>query len=56
MLVLSRKESESIVIGGNITVQVQRIKGKVVSLSIKAPKDVPIVRSELRRKDDATGN
>lgn len=53
MLILGRKQSESIVIGENISVRIERIKGKVVSLSIDAPKDVPIVRSELKGRRNA---
>jgi carbon storage regulator len=48
MLVLSRKNGESIVIGGGITVKVLRVKGNVVQLGIDAPKEVPIQGSELR--------
>lgn len=47
MLVLSRKNGESIVIGGGITVTVINMKGNVVRLGIEAPVDVPILRSEL---------
>lgn len=47
MLVLSRKQKESIVIDGNIEVKVLRIeKGKIL-LGIKAPDEVPVVRGEL---------
>ena len=48
MLVLSRRNGESIVIGGGITVKVLRVKGNVVQLGIDAPKEIPIQRSELR--------
>jgi carbon storage regulator len=48
MLVLSRRNGESIVIGGGITVKVLRVKGNVVQLGIDAPKEVAIQRSELR--------
>lgn len=51
MLVLSRKENESIVVklpnGQKIIVKVQRITGNVVRLGIEAPKDIAIVRQEL---------
>jgi carbon storage regulator len=47
MLVLSRKDGESIVIGGAIKVQVINVKGKVVRLGIDAPKAVSVHRSEL---------
>lgn len=47
MLVLSRKVGESIKIGEHITLSVRRISGNAVRLSISAPVDVRIVRSEL---------
>ena len=47
MLVLSRKNGESIVIDGAIKVQVIEVKGKVVRLGIDAPKEIPVHRSEL---------
>jgi carbon storage regulator len=50
MLILSRKHGESIVIDGGITVTVLKVKGKVVQLGIVAPKEVPILRGELRKR------
>jgi carbon storage regulator len=47
MLVLTRKENESIVIGGQIRVTVLCVRGGQIRLGIEAPKDVPICRSEL---------
>jgi carbon storage regulator CsrA len=47
MLVLSRKNGESIVIDGAIKVQVIGVKNNVVRLGIDAPKEVPVHRSEL---------
>jgi carbon storage regulator len=47
MLVLSRKNGESIVIGGAIKVQVVGVNGKAVRLGIEAPKEVPVHRSEI---------
>lgn len=47
MLVLSRKEGESVMIGGNIAVTVIRLAGGRVRLGIAAPKEVSILRSEL---------
>lgn len=49
MLVLTRKLREEIVIGDNITVSVNWIRGGIVSLAITAPKDVPVRRGELVR-------
>lgn len=50
MLVLSRRNGESVVLGGGITVTVLRVKGNVVQLGIDAPKEVAIRRSELRNR------
>ena len=47
MLVLSRKSGEEIVIGDNIRLVVNRISGNRVTIGIKAPSDVHIVRGEL---------
>ena len=47
MLVLSRKESERIKLGGSIVVTVVRISGDKVRLGIEAPADVHVLRAEL---------
>lgn len=49
MLILSRKEDESIVIGDNITIKVVSVDKGVVKLGIEAPSDISILRSELVR-------
>lgn len=47
MLVLSRKESQRIQIGNNITITVIEIRGNKVRLGIDAPKNVAIDREEV---------
>ncbi|HCW80815.1 MAG TPA: carbon storage regulator [Ruminococcaceae bacterium] len=47
MLVISRKKSESFLIGNNIEIIVTDIGSDRVELGIKAPKGVPILRREL---------
>ncbi len=47
MLCLSRKNGETISIGDSIVVTVKRIRGKVVSIGITAPKSLVIRRGEL---------
>lgn len=47
MLGLSRKKSESILIGGNIRVTVVRIDSKSVRLGIEAPPNVVVLRKEM---------
>ena len=47
MLVLSRKNNESIVIGDGIVVTIVDIRGDKVRLGIEAPKEVPVHRQEV---------
>jgi carbon storage regulator CsrA len=47
MLVLTRKQNETIQIGDSITITVLRMKGKSVRLGIKAPHDTNVIRGEL---------
>ena len=49
MLVLSRKESEQLLIGDNIVLTINRISGNRVAIGIEAPRDVRIIRGELNR-------
>jgi carbon storage regulator len=48
MLVLSRKVGEKILIGENIAVTVVRVAQGVVRLGVEAPKEMPIVREEIK--------
>lgn len=52
MLVLSRKAGERIWIGEDISVTVVRISGGGVRIGIEAPKELPVVREELKLKMD----
>ncbi len=47
MLALSRKKGEALFINNNIEVTVLEVKGDQVKLGIKAPKEIPIYRSEV---------
>lgn len=47
MLTLSRKPGESLTIGGIIKVFITRVRGDRVTVSIDAPNELRIVRSEL---------
>jgi carbon storage regulator len=47
MLLLTRKLSQGIVIGGTITLTVVKIQGNRIGLGIQAPEGVLIRRSEL---------
>jgi carbon storage regulator len=47
MLVLSRKESESLIINENIIITIIRIAGGGVRIGIEAPREIPVRRKEL---------
>ncbi|NBI67875.1 carbon storage regulator [Pseudoflavonifractor sp. 60] len=48
MLILQRKEGESLLLGENIEITVLAVEAGRVRLAIQAPRDVTILRSELR--------
>jgi len=54
MLVLSRKVGERILIGDDIAVTVVRVAQGIVRIGVEAPKQLPIVREEIkgRARDD----
>ena len=52
MLVLRRKTGETIRIGVDVTLQIRRVSGNRVVLAINAPRNVRILRGELRAFDD----
>ena len=52
MLVISRKVSESIIIGDNIEIILSEISGDRAKICISAPKEIPIVRKELLETRD----
>jgi carbon storage regulator len=47
MLVLSRKQGQTIVIDDQVTITVLKVKGNCVRLGIDAPEEVSIRRGEL---------
>ena len=47
MLVLTRKSSQSIVIGDDIVVTILEIRGDQIRIGISAPRDVPVFREEI---------
>lgn len=55
MLVLSRKESEELIISDEIRIRVLRIQGGTIRLGIEAPQEVSIRRAELVRREGACG-
>jgi carbon storage regulator len=50
VLVLTRREGEKLIIGGNVTVTVLSIKGNQVRFGIDAPSDVTIHREEVYKR------
>ncbi len=58
MLVLTRKGSQSIMIGDDIEISVLAIMGEKVRIGIEAPRSVPVFRKEVwvdiqRDRDEA---
>ena len=49
MLVLTRKENETIQIGDSITITVTRIRPDKVQLGIDAPREIPVHRGEVAK-------
>lgn len=47
MLILTRRISESIIIGDNIKLTVLGVKGNQVRIGVDAPKDVMVHREEI---------
>ena len=51
MLFLQLKSGEYLTIGENITVQVFRDAGDRIRVAVKAPKDIAILRGEVRERN-----
>jgi len=47
MLILNRKEGQSIIVGDGIEIVVVSIEGNQIKLGVKAPKSVKVYRKEL---------
>ena len=64
MLILTRRVTESLKIGADITVTVLSVKGNQVRIGVDAPKNVAVHREEIFQRikeeesstDDARGN
>lgn len=50
MLTLNRKRGDSVIIGEDIKVTVLLVDGYTVKLGFEAPRNVKIVRSELKER------
>lgn len=53
-LILTRRPTESLMIGNDIRVQIMEVNGRQVRIAIEAPKDIVILRQELyeQQSDD----
>lgn len=47
MLILTRRVTESLMIGNDITVTILGIKGNQVRVGIQAPRELPVHREEV---------
>ena len=47
MLVITRKEGESLLIGDNIEINISKISDGNVKIAIRAPREMTILRKEL---------
>jgi carbon storage regulator len=56
MLVLSRKDSEQILIDDQICIKVLSIRGNTVRLGIEAPSSVSILRGEIVAELESTSS
>lgn len=52
MLVLSRKVGEEVIIGDNIRIIISRVVGNRVAVGIEAPREVQVMRGELKQVRD----
>jgi carbon storage regulator len=50
MLILTRKQGESVAIGDDIQVTVVEIQGKQVKLGVQAPREIAVHRQEIYEK------
>jgi carbon storage regulator len=54
MLVLSRKPGERIVLNNGIVVTVVSCRGGRVRLALEAPREIPIRRGELKKREEGS--
>ena len=47
MLSLTRKEGQSLHVGEDVVITIERVEGKKVKVSIQAPSSIKVLRSEL---------
>lgn len=55
MLVLSRRAGQQILIGDDIVISVVRLGPNTVKLGIDCPKEISILRAEVKGREEAEG-
>lgn len=50
MLILTRRQTETVVIGDNITITVLNIRGGRVRIGVNAPREISVNREEILEK------
>lgn len=50
MLILSRREGESIMIGDSIEICISKIEHDAVKIGVVAPRELPVFRDEVYRR------
>lgn len=54
MLVLTRRPNESFFVGDNVNIRVLEVKGSQVKIGIDAPREIQIVRDDVKSSDSRT--
>lgn len=52
MLILTRRLTESLIIGGDVKVTVLGVKGNQVRLGVDAPREISVHREEIQKRID----
>ena len=56
MLVLSRKERQTILVGDDIEITICRVSGRRVTIGLRAPEEICIRRGEVRSGEETSWN
>lgn len=50
MLILTRRPTQTVTIGNDVTVTVLEIRGRQVRIGVSAPRDISVLREEIAEK------
>ncbi len=50
MLILTRRPTQTVTIGNDVTVTVLEIRGRQVRIGVTAPRDIAVLREEITEK------